>query len=162
MSDDPAGGRESVARRGLAAADIMVVDADPLDADKIERALSALVNRVTVFNDPSEAADYLMRRGRYAGNRRTPDLLILDAELMGEGCWEVIRDLRERPEYEDTAVVVVEDDPPAGHVMKAREVGADHFESKPVSMLRMAQLVARQRHLDMAVVRRSILHDARQ
>lgn len=139
-------------REPLDAIDVMVIDAEPDDAARIRIALDPLVNDVEVIEDPDEAVDRLLSA---ESESDLPDLLIVDLELMGDGCWDLIADLRTR-NGEAVAVVVISEDPSAEDIMRAERAGADHFDSKPINLLRIGRLIAKQRRLDMAIVRSAI------
>lgn len=147
-----------VERRAI---DIVVVDSDPLDAGRIQHALSSLINEVEVLLDRESATERFLsdRADEAAVGQSPPDLLILDVGVMGGGTWSMIERLRERERFTDTAIVVVAGSPSADMVMQAEKAGADYFQVKPVSLVRLAELVASQQHLDLAVVRRTLAED---
>lgn len=132
--------------------DIFILERDPITAGEMRRALDPLLNRVDVFHDPERAVDYLLSRGEFDGNRRTPELIILDADLLGAECWQFLERLNRMDRYQASDVVVVSRDATMGDVMRARRAGAGRIEGKPVDANTLLRLVAGREGVDMAVL----------
>lgn len=152
--------RERARRRedAVEAVDILIAEADDEDAARIRDAMGPLVNRVEMTRSAQETADRLFHRGRWSRERRTPDLVILDAGMIGDGCWQMIERLKGRDGYEDSVIVVVagkdgEDADRAGQSRRAYEAGARWFVGKPVRTDVLRRIVDDLEDMGFAVVR---------
>lgn len=148
-------GRPKARREGdrVEAVDILIAESDPVEADRVRDALRPVLNSVTVFHDGERAADYLLQRGEFAGERRTPDMILLDAELIGDGCWRLLKRLRSEPRYDDALIAVISSDPSLEKAERAREAGVTWFVGKPVKIETLALLVEDLEDMGLAVIR---------
>lgn len=136
----------------MRAVDIVYATSDREEAERVRHALRHVSNRLEVFTDPASAADRMLRRGAFSSERRTPDLVVLDAELLGEGCYDLLREYREREDGQ-TVVAVVERDPEMDRVERARRAGADAYAAKPLDLQSLAELLEDVSGVHFAVVR---------
>lgn len=141
--------------------DILVVEPNPQRAERIRGALSPLVNWVEVFTDGSEAHDYLMGEGEYEGNRRVPGLVILDADVMGDACFETVARMRDMERFRGTKVVVVSAEPDLDSIRRARQAGASRYNGKPLTLDALAQMLGSVEDLDPAVVHSRLVQEDR-
>lgn len=133
--------------------DIVVLEANRRVAEKIRRALDPLLNRVHVFHEADPARRHLIGRAQ-DGGPGTPALLVLDVDGMEDACWTFVRELRGMDEFRDTEIVVTATNPGFHSLQAAKDAGVDRFESKPINMNRIAQMVAHHANLHPAIVRR--------
>jgi chemosensory pili system protein ChpA (sensor histidine kinase/response regulator) len=69
------------------------------------------------------------------------DVVITDLEMPRLNGYELIRDLRRRPETRDVPIVVVTTRAGAKHADLARELGVQHYVTKPVDADRFVPLI---------------------
>lgn len=148
-------------RTRLRSVDILVLEAETDVAARIRQGLGVLANRVDVVTDPDEALQMLTQRTRDRADAGEPyELVVLDADLLGEECWGVVEELRRRG-YEQAEIVVVAEDPDWEQLERAQAAGASRFEQTPIDLEALAQMIATLYGLDLHVVRTEVpaVHD---
>ena len=97
-----------------------------------------------VADDGDEAMDFLHNRGNYDGAPR-PDLIFLDLNLPKMDGFQILRCIREDENSEIRAipVVVVTSSAAEQDVIKAYEVGANIFITKPTDFDEFARVMSR-------------------
>lgn len=152
---------------GVEMVDILVAEGDERQARLISDALSELENRVTVLAAGRECREYLTGSGEYSGERRAPDLVIVDEELLGEGCFRFLTRMVRQEKFADTEFALLVD-VGAGEgddaetvrrrikqkIDAAYEAGVHYTIRKPVDFAAMQALVAELQNMGLAVVRR--------
>jgi two-component system response regulator len=127
------------------AADLLVVEDDPHDAELTLRALlkANLVSRVHVVRDGVEALDYLLGEGDHAGqqHRPLPRLVLLDLKLPKVNGLQVLRRLRSEPRTRCVPVVVLTSSRESSDVLESYGLGVNSYVVKPVSFDRFAESV---------------------
>lgn len=136
------------------AVDILIAESDPLEAKIVHGALDRLLNnRVTVLTDAEETLDYLLQRGGYAEERRAPDLIILDVDLIGDDCWEMLSGLRDRPGLEEAMIVVISSSASIAQAGRAEDAGVNWYSGKPINLENLSRIIEDLEDLGIAVIR---------
>ena len=137
---------------------LLLVEDSPADVKILQRGL-ALTGRAVdliVLRDGQEAADYLLRRGPFAGraNWRRPDLIVLDLNLPRLTGQEVLRLLRATPQFALTPVIVLSTSSRPEDVRDAYASGANTYIEKPLDFERFVSILRTlsQLWLEMAVL----------
>ena len=138
----------------MEAVDILIGTSDPQEVQTIREALRVLMNRVTVLSEPRSVRDYLQKHGEWKDERRTPELVIVDMELMnGDDCWTLLGKLSEREAYRRTTWAALVEEPGKRDADRAYAAGVDWLMAKPLTVRAMAELVDELEDKAMAVVR---------
>lgn len=137
----------------MEAVDILICESDEHEARAIHRALRPILNRVTIVTTAKDAKDCLYRRGRWSDERRVPDLILLDADMVGTDCWELLCELTASGPFADSVFVVLSADPSMEKAERARASGAEWFVGKPVRMDTLARITDSLEDMGLAVIR---------
>ncbi len=116
--------------------DILLVEDEAADARLVEESLrdGKMLSRVHHVLDGEEALAYLRRQGeRYAAAVR-PDLILLDLNLPRLDGRDLLRLLRDDPEFRTIPVVVLTTSDVQRDVETAYGLGANSFITKPVDI----------------------------
>ena len=116
--------------------DILLVEDDPDHAELTREALAdaGLCNPVVTVDTAGRALDYVMCRGEF----RTRDsdgrvcVILLDLRLPDGSGFDVLRAVREHPQYRSTPVVVLTTSAHSPDVERAYALGANSYLVKPV------------------------------
>lgn len=114
---------------------ILLVDDSDDDLLLVRVAFSktGMKNRVISIEDPEEAISYFEGTGKYA-NRETyplPGLVLLDIKMPRRDGFEILKWLRERPQFRALPVVMLTSSERLFDVTKAYELGANSYLVKP-------------------------------
>ncbi|HWQ90616.1 MAG TPA: PAS domain-containing protein, partial [Clostridia bacterium] len=124
---------------------VLYVEDEESDAMFMERAFAAkgLSGKLRVVGDGRQAIDYLSRSGDYSDREKypVPALVLLDLNLPHVPGFQVLEWMRNNPDYAQTPVVVFSSSTREDDRVKARELGASEFVSKPNSGMRFGQVV---------------------
>lgn len=112
---------------------VLLVCADPLARARVTDWLHAAGYRVEVMADGVSALAYLARK--------TPDLIVLDAQLPGISGLDVLA--RSRMLGSDSAVVMLTDAETEAMVLAALQRGADDYLRKPIMPLELQSVLER-------------------
>jgi two-component system cell cycle response regulator len=115
---------------------ILIVDDEPLNVKLLSAALRSKEFEVVLAFDGLEALQKVAEE--------SPDLILLDIMMPGLNGLEVTRRLKDDPNYQHIAIVLVTALDDAENKVKGLEAGADEFLSKPVDSV---ELQARVRSL---------------
>jgi CheY-like chemotaxis protein len=139
---------------GVAPIDILLIDDDPGDVLLTREAFldHKLRNRLTVLGDGREALAYLRRRGRYA-DAPIPDLILLDLNLPGLDGRELMAEIAGDPGLRDIPVVILTNSLAERDILRARQLRAADYVSKPVDFYRLVDVVKRIERLALVVIR---------
>jgi CheY-like chemotaxis protein len=111
---------------------ILVAEDNPADVYLLKEALNLEGKEVEllVVSDGEQALDYVQRQGGFE-NAVIPDLIVLDLNLPKSDGSDVLRCIRESPDYTGVPVVVLtsSDSPKDRKVIEA--LGANCFITKP-------------------------------
>jgi CheY-like chemotaxis protein len=108
------------------------------NANDIELMLSALktnhvLNEVVVTRDGAETLDYLWRRGRYADRPLgDPIVIFLDLKMPKVDGLEVLRQVKQSPEFRTLPVVVLTSSREEQDLVRSYDLGVNGYVVKPV------------------------------
>ena len=114
---------------------ILVADDDQNDVFFLQRAFRrvGLDHELVHVADGQEAVDYLAGDpARGTGQRRIPDLLLLDLKMPKMTGFEVLSWLQTQPSLEDLRVIVLSGSNQPRDIEQAKNLGADDYYVKPV------------------------------
>ena len=89
--------------------------------------------QLRIVQEGVEAFTYLRQQGKYA-NARRPALIILDLNLPKKDGREVLRDLKQDPEFRRIPVVVLTTSKAEEDILKSYDYHANCYISKPVDL----------------------------
>lgn len=115
--------------------EILLVEDDPRDLRLTLRELHAKPNtRIHVARDGEEALDFLFYRGIYAGctPRRPPRLIVLDLKLPKVDGFQVLREIKSRPETQAIPVVALTSSREERDMVESYQLGVNSYVPKPV------------------------------
>jgi CheY-like chemotaxis protein len=115
--------------------EILLVEDSPDDACLTMEALreGKVRNRVHWVEDGVEALTVLRREGRHTASAR-PDLILLDLNLPKKSGHEVLAEIKEDPELKRIPVVVMTMSDDEKDILKAYNLRANCYVTKPVDM----------------------------
>jgi CheY-like chemotaxis protein len=124
--------------------EVLLVEDDEGDILITREALAegGVTSRLTVVHDGDEAVAYLRRRRPHTGARR-PDLVLLDLNLPKKHGHQVLADIKGDPELRRIPVVVLSTCAAAGDVLRAYDLHANAYVTKPVDFDRFVELIRR-------------------
>jgi CheY-like chemotaxis protein len=124
---------------------ILLVEDNPADVQLIQRTLREGPGTVELvcFADGQQAVDYLLRpeTGGNGGDRRAPDLILLDMHLPGLPGREVLERLRAAPQFRGVPVVVLTASGQTEDVRAMYAAGANTYIEKPQDVGRFAEVL---------------------
>jgi two-component system, chemotaxis family, response regulator Rcp1 len=125
--------------------EILLVEDNPGDVRLLMEALNTgrpvkLVKSLSVVGDGIEAMDYLHRQGKHAGAVR-PDLILLDLNLPKKDGREVLAEIKEDPSLKRIPVVVLTTSNAKQDILKAYDLHANCYITKPVDLEHFFNLV---------------------
>jgi two-component system, chemotaxis family, response regulator Rcp1 len=122
--------------------EILLVEDSPSDTElTIETLRSAkLRNQLSVVDDGDEAMQFLRQEGRYA-NAPRPDLILLDLELPRKDGRELLAEIKADDNLFSIPVVVLTASVGEEHMLRAQELRADSYITKPVELARFFEAV---------------------
>jgi CheY-like chemotaxis protein len=128
-------------------ATILVVEDDRDDALLIQRALrrAKLINPLQVLANGEQAIQYLKGDGQYS-DRLTyplPELVLLDLQMPRVSGLEVLKWIREQPEFRTLPIVILTSSDQAPDARRAYELGANSYLIKPGNFQELAQMAQR-------------------
>ncbi|WP_341861863.1 response regulator [Gymnodinialimonas sp. 57CJ19] len=160
------GEQKGAAAIGSSAAEMTAHDAGPdIGLDTIDRAgqgakpdgINATVGRILIVEDESnilEAISFILGRagwdvrGHGKGGdaleeiaRLSPDMLVLDVMLPGRSGFEILADLRARPETRDLPVLMLTAKGQAKDRDQAMALGANGFLTKPFANTELLDVI---------------------
>ena len=121
----------------VAPIDILLVEDDEIDSEAALRAFEKgkIKNNILVARDGEEALDFVYHRGAYQDKNKypRPDLILLDIRMPKLGGFEVLKKLKEDPQYSYIPVVMLTSSQNEEDVLKSYGFGAASYIPKPVS-----------------------------
>jgi CheY-like chemotaxis protein len=104
---------------------------------------SGVANPVITVEDGREAVDYLAGVGPYAdrASHPLPGLIVLDLKMPRMSGFDVLAWLSSRPDFKELPVVVLSSSALDSDIQRAKELGADDFQVKPLGFERLVDIV---------------------
>ena len=123
-------------------AEILLVEDNPGDVRLAVEALkeAKVHNNLTAVNDGASALALLRREGKYA-NAVRPDLILLDLNLPGKDGREVLSEIKADPGLRTIPVVVLTTSQAEEDILRAYNLSANCYITKPVDLDRFAEIV---------------------
>jgi two-component system response regulator len=119
------------------AADILLIEDNPHDADLTQRAFSKhpLVHRMDVIHDGAQALDYLRGTGSYAARttRQMPRLILMDLKMPLVDGHYVLRQIRSEAATKLIPVVILTSSREARDIYQCYQLGISGYVVKPVN-----------------------------
>ncbi len=122
---------------------ILLVEDNPGDARLTQEAMrdSKMLNLIHVVEDGVEAMAFLRREGRYSEAPR-PDLILLDLNLPKKDGRAVLAEIKVDPDLRRIPVVVLTTSRSEEDVLKAYDLHANAYVTKPVDLEQFMKIVA--------------------
>ena len=123
--------------------EILLVEDNPGDARLTIEAMreAKLHNRIHVVEDGVEAMQFLRHEGRYADAPR-PDLILLDLNLPKKDGRAVLAEVKSDPALKCIPVVVLTTSRAEEDVLRAYNLHANCYVTKPVDLPQFMKIVA--------------------
>jgi len=120
---------------------LLVEDSEP-DVRLTREALkeAKMWNNLWVVEDGVEAIEFLRRKGRYADSPR-PDLILLDLNLPRKDGRQVLLEIKADPALRRIPVVVLTTSRDEADVLRAYDLHANCYITKPVDFNRFMEVV---------------------
>ena len=114
---------------------ILIVEDNRGDVLLVKEALkeSSLQFELNHVADGEEAVQYIHRTGCHSGARR-PDLVLLDLNLPKRDGWEVLGEIRAKPELRTTPVVILSSSASPDDIRRAEAGSHSIYIRKPSSL----------------------------
>jgi two-component system, chemotaxis family, response regulator Rcp1 len=122
--------------------EILLVEDNPADVRLTVEALNEqkVYNNLNTVSDGAEALDYLRKKGKYA-NAVRPDLILLDLNLPKVDGREVLREIKSDNDLRSIPVVILTVSKSDEDVMRAYNLYANCYITKPVDFEQFMQVV---------------------
>jgi len=128
------------------AADILLVEDDPRDAELTIGALSGcgLPHEVEHVADGEEALEYIAAIGLFASRhvKTLPSLILLDLHLNKIGGLQVLRELKAKEKTRSIPIVVLTASESAIEVIESYRLGVNSYVIKPADRAQFVKVVA--------------------
>ena len=136
------------------AVEILLVEDNPGDVRLTREALKdgKVCNRLTVAEDGEQAIAILRREGQYADAPR-PDLILLDLNLPRKDGREVLAEIKADPQLRRIPVVVLTTSKADEDILKAYDLNANCYVTKPVDLDQFMTVVRSVREFWLTVVK---------
>ncbi|GAB1594682.1 response regulator [Lysobacter claricitrinus] len=116
---------------------ILLAEDSPADAEMALDALreANLANPIVHVEDGVEVLDFLYRRGAFAGRTNDlPAVLLLDIKMPRMDGLEVLRTLREDPQFRTLPVVILSSSREENDLARSWNLGVNAYVVKPVDV----------------------------
>ncbi|HVK95468.1 MAG TPA: response regulator [Noviherbaspirillum sp.] len=122
--------------------DILLVEDNPGDVRLTMEALkdAKMINRLHVVENGVDALDFLYQRGAYQQAPR-PDLILLDLNLPKKNGREVLAEIKGDESLKTIPVVILTTSKAEEDILKAYDLHANCYISKPVDFLQFTNVV---------------------
>lgn len=124
------------------AIEILLVEDNPGDIDLTKEALeeSKVLSNLHLASDGTEAMAFLRKQGEHSGAVH-PDLILLDLNLPKMGGCEVLAEIKNDPALQRIPVVVLTTSQAEQDVLKAYNLHANCYITKPVDLMQFSLAV---------------------
>jgi CheY-like chemotaxis protein len=129
---------------------VLLVEDDENDVLFMQMAMehAGIANRLHVVEDGAQAIDYLSGKGDFADRARhpLPVLILLDLKLPHVMGMDVLKWIREKPDFDMTVVIVLTSSQHRTDIQAACSLGANSYlvkPSNPLALNNMMDLVKR-------------------
>ena len=116
--------------------DILLVEDNPDHAELTIKALNQnnVLNEVYVVNDGQEALDFMYHQGKYADEKNfpRPGLILLDIKLPKVDGIEVLKKLKDDPQFKSIPVIMLTTSDRDEEIAKSYAGGANSYVVKPM------------------------------
>ena len=122
--------------------EILLVEDSASDVRLTREAMDSakVLNNLNVVGDGVEAMNYLRREGKYA-NAPRPDLILLDLNMPRKDGREVLAEVKGDPDLKRIPVVILTVSKAEEDVLKAYNLHANCYISKPVNLAQFLKVV---------------------
>jgi chemotaxis family two-component system response regulator Rcp1 len=122
--------------------EILLVEDNEGDAALVQEAMRAakMTNRMHIVEDGVEAMTFLRREGRFADAPR-PDIILLDLNLPKKDGRQVLAEVKADADLKCIPVVVLTTSDAEEDVLRAYELHANCYVTKPVDFAKFMQVV---------------------
>lgn len=122
--------------------EVLLIEDSPTDIALTQEGLKVAQfdNKLTVVEDGADALDYLHGRGNF-GDRRLPDLVLLDLNIPKVSGFDVLKQIKHNDELKQIPVVVLTTSKDDHDIMHAYREFANCFISKPVDFGKFTDIV---------------------
>lgn len=119
-----------------------MVEDNPGDVGLTKAALedAKIANSLHVATNGEEALDFLMRQGKFVEAPR-PDIILLDLNLPGMHGAELLEQIKENEDFTSIPVVVLTTSTADEDILKAYELHAACYITKPVDLDQFTKVV---------------------
>ncbi len=121
---------------------ILLAEDDPDDVEFVRRAFAKVWSdcRLHVVENGEMALEFLRQNGEFA-DAPTPDLILLDLNMPRKNGYEVLLETKEDEALRHIPVVVLTTSSDRDSIMKAYQLHANSFITKPVSAEQLERIV---------------------
>lgn len=132
---------------------ILLVEDSPSDAKLTLSALklAKVANELHHVEDGVQAMEFLRRQGKYEKSPR-PDLILLDLNLPRKDGREVLKEMKEDPEYSNIPVIVLTTSNAEKDILQSYQLHCNCYVTKPVNFDRFLECVRSIEHFWLSVV----------
>jgi two-component system, response regulator len=123
---------------------ILMADDDPDDRLMAKEAFeeNMLANELRFVEDGEELLDYLYNRGKYSdANNPLPGLILLDLNMPKKDGREVLKELKETPQFRRIPVIILTTSKAEEDVLRSYDLGVNSFITKPVTFDELVNVV---------------------
>ena len=128
------------------AAEIILVEDNPSDADLIKRALNKnnVANKILHLKDGQEVIDYLFGEGQWKGRTtaNTPKVILLDLKMPKVSGIEVLKKIKSNEETMGIPVVILTSSKEDPDIKECYKLGVNSYVVKPVGFEEFSSTVA--------------------
>ena len=146
-------GGATLLRSGSFLADERIANLPPLDKTRAETVIllveddpdqAALAElRLTMAGYQVHSVDRAKALSRYLRQQRRPDLLLLDVMLPDGNGFDILAQLRGRPEFSTLPIVLLTAKTELVDIRNGLALGADGYITKPYSKVQLAEVISR-------------------
>jgi len=112
---------------------ILVVDDSKVSAEMISHALTKNSHNVIMASEGNKALELAVRE--------RPEIIITDADIPGMSGYELIKQVRERPEIKDVSVIMMSNRDKKSDIKKSEKLGVSKYFIKPFDIEKLVIIV---------------------